>query len=197
MRFSRTRIIVLKRSSSNFAVYFLDLAQTSKPIFLLVVEFIVLKTFMNSCLTQIHTPSSQRKWKREAASQNNQQLQLLKLRQLQNHVTDSSVTFPPILIPVLVILAAEVFGNCSNFEFLEDFMPMFFILRLIFDVNCSNVYISPSEHSNEDQENQMNTVNIKDSMSQTEKWFDAISPSSSKSDILSNSFAGAGTKQSL
>lgn len=44
------------------------------------------------------------------------------------------------------------------------------------------------EPSNEDQENQMNTVNIKDSMSQTEKWFDAISPSSSKSDILSSSF---------
>ena len=34
----------------------------------------------------------------------------------------------------------------------------------------------------------MNTVNIRDSMSQTEKWFDAISPSSSKSDIFSSSF---------
>ena len=48
------------------------------------------------------------------------------------------------------------------------------------------------EASNEDQENQMNTVNIKDSMSQTEKWFDAISPSSSKSDILSSSFTAGG-----
>eukprot|EP00116_Pleurobrachia_bachei_P018008 sb/3478270/ len=44
----------------------------------------------------------------------------------------------------------------------------------------------------------MNTNNIKDSQSQTnvtlmtqttEKWFDAISPSSSKSDILSSSFS--------
>ncbi|XP_063674700.1 myosin-2 heavy chain-like isoform X4 [Bolinopsis microptera] len=50
------------------------------------------------------------------------------------------------------------------------------------------------ELSNEDQENQMNTVNIKDSMSQTEKWFDAISPSSSKSDIFSSSFT-AGDKR--
>jgi len=50
------------------------------------------------------------------------------------------------------------------------------------------------EPSNEDQENQMNTVNIKDSMSQTEKWFDAISPSSSKSDIFSSSFS-AGDKR--
>jgi len=48
----------------------------------------------------------------------------------------------------------------------------------------------------EDQENQMNMPNItnqrdsyRDSMSQTEKWFDAISPSSSKSDIFSSSFS--------
>ena len=42
-----------------------------------------------------------------------------------------------------------------------------------------------------DQENQMNTANIRDSRdstSQTDKWFDAISPSSSKSDIFSSSF---------
>ena len=56
--------------------------------------------------------------------------------------------------------------------------------------------ILPLELSNEDQENQMNTVNIKDSMSQTEKWFDAISPSSSKSDIFSSSFT-AGTEKYL
>ena len=49
MRFSRTRIIVLKRSSSNFVVYFLILTQTSKPILLFVLEFLILKTFMNSC----------------------------------------------------------------------------------------------------------------------------------------------------